>query len=178
MKLKVIAKRILIYFLLVVAAFILQTCVFPFLTFFAAVPNLILIITFSYGFIYGTEWGILCGFFAGLMMDLFYTEPFGLFILIYSYLGFFSGLFSHTYRSDSIILPLMLCLVSEVFYNFAILAYRYMTIGELYFNYSLVHIIIPEIFFTLLVTLVVYRLLLAANRRMDRIDELRGQSAA
>ena len=178
MRYQIVLKRILIYFLLVVLAFIVQTCVFPFLTFLASAPNLILIITFSYGFIYGTEWGILCGFFAGLMMDLFYTEPFGLFILIYSYLGFFSGLFSPTYRSDSILLPLMLCLVSEVFYNFAILAYRYMTIGELYFNYSLEHIIIPKIFFTLLVTLLVFRLLLIANRRMDKIDELRGQQAA
>ena len=178
MRLNIIVKRILIYFLLVVLAFLVQTCIFPLLTFFVSAPNLILIITFSYGFIYGTQWGILCGVFSGLMMDLFYTEPFGLFILIYSYLGFFSGLFSHTYRSDSILLPLMLCLVSEVFYNFAILAYRYMTIGELYFNYSLVHIIIPEVFFTLLVTLLAYRLLLIANRRMDRVDELRGQDAA
>ena len=178
MRYQIVIKRILIYFVLVVLAFIVQTCIFPFLSFLASAPNLILIITFSYGFIYGTEWGILCGFFAGLMMDLFYTEPFGLFILIYSYLGFFSGLYSHTYRSDSILLPLLLCLVSEVFYNFAILAYRYMTIGELYFNYSLVHIIIPEIFFTLLVTLLVYRILLIANRRMDRVDDLRGKQAA
>ncbi len=175
---KLYAKRILIYFLLVVLAFVLQTCVIPFFTIFSSAPNLILIITFSYGFIYGTATGIICGFFAGLMMDLFYTEPFGLFILIYSYLGYFSGLFSHTFRTDSYVLPVMLCLLNELIYNAAILAYRYMALGSVHFQYSLRNIILPEVFFTLLVTLVVYRILLGAHRQLDISDDLRGQNVA
>ena len=84
MRVRTIVKRIVIYFLLIMFAFLLQTCFFPMLKFLAAAPNLLLIITFSYGFMYGTTTGIICGLFAGLMMDTFYPGPFGLFILIYS----------------------------------------------------------------------------------------------
>lgn len=178
MRIKVIIKRIVIYFLLILAAFLMQTCVFPILSFFAATPNLILIITFSYGFIYGTMTGLICGVFAGLLMDLFYPEPFGLFILLYSYLGFFSGMFSKQLKSDSLIFPLILCTVNEAFYNAAILVYRFLAVGRMDLLYSLRHVILPELFFTLLITIIAYRILLNTNRKLDSIDNIRGQNVA
>lgn len=168
----------IIYFLLMLAAFLMQTSVFPILSFFSAAPNLILIVTFSYGFIYGTTTGIVCGIFAGLLMDLFYSQPFGMFILIFSYLGFFSGLFSTQLKNDSLLFPLVLCIAVELMYNAAILIYRFFSIGEMYFVYSLFNVIIPELFFTLLITLLAYRILLNTNRKLDRIDNLRGQNVA
>lgn len=171
-------KRIIIYFLLIMLASLLQTCLFPLLDFLWTAPNLLLIITFSYGLSYGTSTGVICGMFAGLMMDLFYDQPFGLFILIYSYLGFFSGLFRENYRTDSLLLPLAICFVSDIFYNLAMLAYRVLTVGATDIRFIIVKLIFPEMFFTLLVTIIVYRILLSANRKLDRIDDLRGQNAA
>lgn len=159
-------------------AFILQTCVFPIFSFLAAAPNLLLIITFSYGFIYGNTTGIICGLFAGFLMDIFYPEPFGLFILIFSYLGFFSGLFTEDYRNDSLVLPILLCISCDIFYNFAMIVYRVLALGFVNMNYVLRNVVFPEMFFTLLVTIAVYHVLLNTNRKMDRIDEIRGQNAA
>ena len=44
-------KRILINLVLMVLAFTVQTCIFPLIPFFSASPNLLLIMTFSMGFI-------------------------------------------------------------------------------------------------------------------------------
>ena len=43
-------KRIIASFLLVILAFIVQTCIFPLLPFLAVYPNLMVILVFSFGF--------------------------------------------------------------------------------------------------------------------------------
>ena len=76
-------KRIFINVLLILLAFTIQNCIFPLLPFLSAAPNLLLILTFSFGFIYGTEAGMYYGLISGLMMDLFYSGPFGFYTLIF-----------------------------------------------------------------------------------------------
>ena len=175
---KKLIKRIAIYFLLVLAAFLLQTCVFPLLKFFYAAPNLLLIVTFSYGFIYGSLTGMICGIFAGFLMDVFYYEPFGMFILIFCYLGFFSGLFQNQLKNDSIVFPLILCLLNELFYNAAVMVYRLFNLGHADVAYSIKNVVLPELIFTLLITILAYRILLHTNRKLDKIDDVRGQNVA
>ena len=63
-------KRIIASFLLVILAFIVQTCIFPLLPFLAVYPNLMVILVFSFGFIRGSAWGMGYGLIAGLLMDL------------------------------------------------------------------------------------------------------------
>ncbi len=46
-------KQVLINILFIVLAFTVQNCVFPLLPFLSVTPNLLLILTFSFGFIHG-----------------------------------------------------------------------------------------------------------------------------
>ena len=86
-------KQILLNILLILLAFTVQNCVFPLLPFLAATPNLLLILTFSFGFIHGRNAGMFYGFLSGLLLDLFYSGPFGFYTLIYVYIGYFNGLY-------------------------------------------------------------------------------------
>mgnify|MGYP000863420124 CR=1 FL=1 len=61
-------KRILLNVVLMILAFTVQNCVFPLIPFLTATPNLLLILTFSFGFIYGKEAGLLYGLFAGIFV--------------------------------------------------------------------------------------------------------------
>ena len=178
MRIRQIIKRIIIYFALTLLAFILQTTVFPLIRFLWTAPNLLLIVTFSYGLIYGSSTGIVCGLFAGLLMDLFYAEHFGLHILLYTYLGYFAGCFKGDYRTDSLSLPLLICISCDIFYNIAMVIYRLFISGDIDIRYVLAKIIFPEMFFTIVVTIIAYRILLTINRSLDRLDNLRGQNAA
>ena len=72
-------KRIIFNILMIILAFTVQNCIFPLLPFLSASPNLLLILTFSFGFIHGKEAGMYYGLLSGLLMDLFYSGPFGLF---------------------------------------------------------------------------------------------------
>ena len=141
-------KQILLNILLILLAFTVQNCVFPLLPFLAATPNLLLILTFSFGFIHGRNAGMFYGFLSGLLLDLFYSGPFGFYTLIYVYIGYFNGIFTKYYYEDYITLPLNL-------------------------PYYFIKIMLPEIIFTAVTTLLVYRLFLSASRRLEDIGKRR-----
>lgn len=64
-------KRIIFYILAVIVCFLLQTSVFEFLSLADVVPNILLILTVTMGFIRGKKTGIVIGFFCGLLIDIF-----------------------------------------------------------------------------------------------------------
>ena len=66
-------KQIAINIGFIILAFTVQNCVFPLLPFLAATPNLLLILTFSFGFIHGKNAGMFYGVISGLLLDLFYS---------------------------------------------------------------------------------------------------------
>lgn len=171
-------KRILLYLIFILMAFIIQTCIFPLIPVFSAKPNLLLILTFSFGFIYGSNTGMLCGLLSGLLMDLFYTGPFGFYSLVFIYIGYANGLFSKYYYDDFITLPLILCVGSELIYNFYIYVIRFLLRARLNIEYYFIDIILPEIVFSVIVTLIIYRLLLKINKKLDKIQDRRGQNVA
>ncbi len=78
---------------LILLCFILQTSVFRWFDFAGIVPNLLILLTASYGFMDGEKTGLLIGFFCGLLCDIFFADYIGLFALIYMYIGFVCGFF-------------------------------------------------------------------------------------
>jgi rod shape-determining protein MreD len=95
---------------LMILAFTVQNCVFPLIPFLTATPNLLLILTFSFGFIYGKKAGLLYGLFAGILLDLFYSGPFGFYTLLFINIGYFNGICTQYYYEDYINLPLVMIL--------------------------------------------------------------------
>ena len=65
-------RRKLILAVLILLAFVLQGTVFQTLSIASIVPNLLLILTVSFGFMRGKKEGMFVGFFCGLLIDIFY----------------------------------------------------------------------------------------------------------
>ena len=166
-------KQILLNILLILLAFTVQNCVFPLLPFLVATPNLLLILTFSFGFIQGKIAGMVFGLLSGLLMDLFYSGPFGFYSLILIYIGYFNGIFTKYYYEDYITLPLILSVFNELIYCMYIYIFRFLIRGRLNLPYYFWHIMVPEIIFTVVTTLLVYRLFLSASRRLEDIGKRR-----
>ena len=166
-------KQILLNILLILLAFTVQNCVFPLLPFLAATPNLLLILTFSFGFIHGRNAGMFYGFLSGLLLDLFYSGPFGFYTLIYVYIGYFNGIFTKYYYEDYITLPLALSAANELAYNLYLYVFGFLLRGRLSFGYYLINNILPETIFTVVTTLAVYRVFLFISRKMEEIGKRR-----
>ena len=68
--------------LLILVTFILQSTVFQSLAIASIAPNLLLILTVSFGFMRGKKEGLFVGFFCGLLIDIFYGNLIGFYALI------------------------------------------------------------------------------------------------
>ncbi len=163
-------KRALVNLALIVAAFTIQNGVFPLIPVLAASPNLLLILTFSFGFMDGRRAGMLYGLLAGILLDLFYSGPFGFYTLFYVYVGFLNGICSEYFYEDYITLPLILSVVNELAYNLYVYVFRFLIRGRLSFPYYFREIMVPETIFTVVTTLFLYRLLLFLNRKMKEYE--------
>ncbi len=156
---------------MIILAFVLQTSIFPFVRFMVATPNLLVILVFSIAFVYGEVEGVCYGVLAGLLMDMFYSGPFGYFIIIFGWLGFLNGFLSRHYYDDYVFLPVIMCTLNEVIYSLLLFVMRYILRGTAEFGYYFGKIMMPELMLTVLFTLILYRPVLALNRRIRKADD-------
>ena len=65
-------KRKIIVALMILISFLLQSTVFKALAIGSISPNLLVVLTSSFGFMRGKKEGLWVGFFCGLLEDIFY----------------------------------------------------------------------------------------------------------
>ena len=157
--------------LILVICFVLQTTVFQVLSFASISPNLMVIVTAAFGFMRGRREGLFVGFFAGLLIDLFYGDFPGLYALIYMYIGYLNGFFSHSFYPEDVKLPMLLITLSDVFCNMVVYFLFFVMRGRLAFPWYFLHIMVPELIYTILVTIVLYFIILKINQHLEKIEK-------
>ena len=162
---------VLVSTLFIIICFLLQTTVFHSLSLGGIIPNLMIIITSSYGFMRGRKSGLFIGFFSGLLMDLFFSDVLGFYALIYMYIGYFNGVFKKMFYPEDIKLPIALIIGSDFVYNITIYLLTFLLQGRFQFLYYLLNIIIPEIVYTIIVTFALYPVLLIIERQLERKEK-------
>ena len=117
--------------LLILITFILQSTVFQSLSIASIAPNLLLILTVSFGFMRGKKEGILVGFFCGILIDIFYGNLLGFYALIYMYIGYLNGFLCKVYYDEDVKVPMILTAISDLAYGFAVYGLQFMLRGRL-----------------------------------------------
>ena len=110
-------KRYIITAFIIFCSFILQCTVFRSLAFGGIIPNLMIILTSSFGFMRGEREGLVIGFICGLLCDIFHGELLGFYALIYMYIGYINGKFCRIFYPQDIKLPIALIIVSDLTYG-------------------------------------------------------------
>ncbi len=75
------------------------------------------------------------------------------------------------FYDDDIKLPIGLIGASELFYGIITYVGMYMLRGDFAFGERLVQIILPELVYTILVTLVLYQIILHVNKRLEAEEQ-------
>lgn len=81
---------------IIIVCFLLQSTVFRSLAFANIAPNLLIVVTASFGFMRGKKEGMIIGFFSGMLMDIFFGGILGFYALEYMYIGYFNWLLPET----------------------------------------------------------------------------------
>ena len=164
-------KRRIITAILIFLCFLLQCTVFRHFAFAGIVPNLLIVLTASFGFMRGEKTGLLIGFFCGLLVDIFFGSVIGFYALLYMYIGYMNGKFSAIFYPQDIKLPIALILGSDFVYGIINYLILFLLRGRFEFRYYLAHIILPEIVYTIVVTLFLYPLILWINTRLEKAEK-------
>ena len=162
-----------VLFILILVNFILQSSVFPHFALGGIIPNLMIILTSSFGFMRGEKDGLLIGFGCGLLGDIFYGNFLGLYALIFMYIGFLNGKFCSVFYPEDIKLPIALIITSDLSYGVIYYILMFLMRGKFQFIYYFTHIILPEALYTIVVTMFLYPMILKINERLERRDKRR-----
>ncbi|HJC51338.1 MAG TPA: rod shape-determining protein MreD [Candidatus Anaerostipes avistercoris] len=160
-------KRVIFYILSIIICFLLQTTVFEFFSLADVVPNVLLILTVTMGFIRGKKTGIVIGFICGLLIDIFSGDVLGQYAVLYLLFGYANGWFHTHFFEDEILLPIGLLAANSLVYSFVIFFFFFALRGRFHFLTYLIHVMIPEAVYTGIVALVLYKILLAVSVRIS-----------
>lgn len=155
--------RKFIVFSMLIIGYLLQSTLFQALSLGGISPNILIILTSCFGFMRGKKEGMLIGFISGLMLDVLFGNLLGFYALIYMIIGYLNGFFASIFYPEDIKLPMILIITSELLYCFLIYFFLFLLQGKFHFGYYFVHIILPEIVYTILVTIVLYKGILWIN---------------
>ena len=161
--------------LLILICYILQSSVFSGLTFAGIIPNLMIILTSSFGFMRGEKEGLVIGFFCGLLTDIFFGSFLGFYALVLMYIGYLNGKFSRIFYPEDIKLPIALIVTSDLSYGIICYILTFMLRGRFDFAYYFLHIILPEALYTIVVTLFFYPVILKVNEKLEGYERKRAQ---
>ena len=156
----------------IMICFILQCSVFTSLAFAGIVPNLLIVLTSSFGFMRGEKEGLVIGFFCGLLNDIFFGGFLGFYALLMMYIGYLNGKFCKIFYPEDIKLPLALIVISDLSYGIICYVLTFMLRGRFHFSYYFTHIILPEVLYTILITLLLYPLILKVNEKLEKLENV------
>lgn len=155
--------------------FVLQCSVFGNLAFAGIIPNLMIIITSSFGFMRGEEEGLFIGFICGLLCDVFFGSILGFYALLFMYIGYLNGKFSRIFYPEDIKLPLALIIVSDISYGVICYILMFLLRGRFNFPYYFTRVILPETLYTIVITMFLYPLILIVNQKLEAKEKRSAQ---
>ncbi len=166
-------RRKIVIAVIIVACFMLQCTVFQWLAIGSVSPNLLIVVTAAFGFMRGHKEGLFVGFFCGILIDLMFGSVLGFYALLYMFIGFANGLFRRNFFPDEIVMPITLIAASDFICNLVIYIVMFCFRGRFSFGYYLVHTILPELVYTMVVAIVLYFILLRINQRLEDTERKR-----
>ncbi len=170
-------KKILTVAALIWVFFLLQTSVCPWIAFGSIKPNLLVILVASIGFMEGSKAGMWTGFACGLwQICLRQTasasfpqngatgDLLGFYALLFLYVGYLCGQANRLFYPEDIKLPLMMITAADLCVNFVCYLIMFLMRARLDIGYYLLHIILPEAVYTIVVAFIFYPLLLLLHK--------------
>ena len=156
--------------LMILIGYLLQSTMIRILPLGGVAPNFLIILTSCFGFMRGKKEGMFVGFICGLIIDVLFGELIGFYALIYMIIGYLNGFFASIFYPEDIKLPVALITSSELVYCFIVYVFKFLIQGKTHFGYYFLHIILPEIVYTIFVTIIIYKIILNIDEWLEDVE--------
>lgn len=159
-------KRYLTMFLLIIVCLVLQTTIFTHLKLTNVMPNLLVILTAASGFMAGRKLGMFSGFLCGGLLDILYGDVIGVCIFIFVLVGYINGMANKLYFKEDLTIPLLSIAASDLMYGLLYYICHYLLRGRFDILSYIGKIIMPEMIYTVIVGVFLYKLLLFIEEKL------------
>ncbi|MBR0085292.1 MAG: rod shape-determining protein MreD [Lachnospiraceae bacterium] len=161
-------KKSIVYILFIFILFLLQTTFFGWINVAGIVPNCLLAFSISAALVNGSSEGMIAGFAGGLLLDILYSNIIGMYAFAFVVITFVMGKFHEMFYREDITIPTLIIGVGDLIYGIYMFAVAFVTRHETNLFFFLRRIILPEMIYTMLVGIIIYKLTSLAFGRVDR----------
>ncbi len=137
---------------------------------FEITPNLSLILVVFWGILQGCERGRRLGLWMGLLQDFLFCKVIGFYGLIYYLLGHVCGYLKQDFHKGHFILPLIIVSAADFIYGLLHYIFYYFFQGNLNIGFYMKEKILPEMFYTALISLPIYLLVHLLSYGLNCMD--------
>ncbi len=167
-------KRIAILCMIVICL-IIQYTLMPAIAIASVAPNLMLCFVVSFGLMRGNREGMFIGFVAGILTDSMYMilgyYVIGYRALIYMLIGYLCGYCYRIFYDDDVKMPVLMTAAADFVYGIIVYVSQFLLRGRVNFFFYLKRFILPEMFYTILLILILYRFFLFLNRKIEKLTK-------
>jgi rod shape-determining protein MreD len=166
-------KRALPTIATLLAGFVVQAALAPYLAIGDIVPNFFLLIVVTLALVEGPGWGAVSGFVAGLLFDLIGTGPVGPMALVLSVVGYATGTLQANLFAEGWLLPLTVLGIASITVELSyglILGLLGVTSG---WWHTFATVMLPEALYNVALGLLIYPVLARFLRRDRPMKTLR-----
>ena len=155
-------KKIIINILLVITFIILYFLQLNFFSWFkiaGVMPNLFVILVFYIGLFSGRGMGLTYGIIFGSVLDLLIGENVGMTAIMLGIIGIIGGVLDKNFSKDSRITIMLMVIVNTIIYEVGMYILRYAILDSSIEIISFLKILIAEVVFNILITIILYPLI-------------------
>lgn len=157
-----------VYFLLILLIYIIQTTFLSSISIVGVKPNLMLITVVAIGFLKGEYDALFCGCAAGILCDSFSAAYIGGNLFLYGIIGFLVGVICKEYYKENVITPMIVTAVATLAFGFGNYVINVLLRGFTNVGYYLFIRIIPEIVYNSIFMIVVYIIAFYINGKFEK----------
>ena len=150
-------KRWISILLLILICYLVQTTGLQSIRIAGVAPSMLIILLTAVCYRYGRLTGLITGFIIGLLVDFMEGSIVGMYSMIYMLIGYFLGVGNKIYYHEDTTIPLLLVAISDFMYNFLIYVIGFLLRSRLHFFFYLRTIILPEILYTVVLAVLLYK---------------------
>lgn len=162
--------RGLVFTLIIWVTLVIQPTIIRGMSINQIAPNIAVITIITFGMLRGKTDGAIIGIALGLGQDIFFGSVVGFYGLIYFYIGYLSGFLYRKFYKESIMIPISVIAGADLVVNVYVFFFTFLFRGRINFGNYFIHIILPEIVYTMFIGIIIYKLYQVINDHVRRLE--------
>lgn len=152
--------------ILLIVMHVLESTLFQYIRIGGVGPNFMIMIIVSFALLRGSKEGMFIGACAGLLYDISFGLHIGPTLISYMLIGFVCGRLNRNFYRENFIIPFICTFGGSLFYS-VVNIIAFILRGELAFTYFIKSIVVPELIYTITLSLIVYQLAYLLNEKIE-----------